>query len=151
MAQLTQRVAAKIPDDPQAVWLSRLDEDTRKANRSHFNRWITWLQKQPDWETTTPRELLVRQVESEDSYLVLDLLQRYVNALVLRKNSKRKAYSVVRSFFMHNRCALPPDPSFRMRGDKPPVQPKLSSGDILEILLGAELRYRSMIQVRRPF
>jgi hypothetical protein len=138
-------VAARIPEDPLAFWLDRLDQDTRAANRSHFTRWMNWLRKQPEWEAVTPRELLVRQLDSEDSYLVLDMLQRYVNGLVLRKSSKRKVYSVVRSFFVHNRCGLPLDPSFRIRGDKPPVQARLSIPDILELFHAADLRYRSMI------
>jgi hypothetical protein len=122
MAQLTQRVAARIPEDPLAFWLDRLDQDTRAANRSHFTRWMDRLGKQAEWEAVTPRELMVRQLDSEDSYLVLDNLQRYVNGLVLRKSSKRKTYSVVRSFFVHNRCGLPLGPSFGIRGDKPPVR-----------------------------
>jgi len=130
MAQLTQRVAARIPSDPVAFWLERLDQNTRPANRSHLERWIKWLRSQPGWEQVTPRELLVRHLDSEDSYLVLDLLQQYVNSLILRKSSKRKAYSVIRSFFVHN-------PSFYIRGDKPPVQAKLSPTDIYEILLAA--------------
>jgi hypothetical protein len=145
MAQLTQRVAARIPYDPVAFWLERLDQNTRPANRSHLERWIKWLRTQPGWEQVTPRELLVRHLDSEDSYLVLDLLQQYVNTLVLRKSSKRKAYSVIRLFFVHNRCGLPTDPSFHIRGDKTPVQAKLSPTDIYEILLAAELRYRSML------
>lgn len=145
MAQLTQRVAARIPENPVEFWLSRLDERTRPSNRSHLDRFMHWLAKQPSWENATPRDMLVRQLDSEDSYVVLDLVQRYVNQLVLRKSSKRKAYSVIRSYFAHNRCALPPDPSFRIRGDRPPVQAKLSRTDIYEVILSANLRYRSMI------
>jgi hypothetical protein len=140
LAQLTQRIASRIPENPVQFWLGRLDDDTRKANQSHFNRWMKWLHTQPDWETVTDRDLLVRQLESDDGYLALDLLQKYVSGLVLRKSSKRKAYSVVRSFFLHNRCALPPDPSFRVRGDKPSVQGKLTSADILDLVHGADLR-----------
>ena len=104
MAQLTQRVSARIPADPLTSWLERLDQDTRPANRSHLERWMTWLRKQPGWEQVTPREVLVRHLDSDDSYFVLDLLQKYINSLVLRKSSKRKAYSVIRSFFLHNRA-----------------------------------------------
>jgi hypothetical protein len=138
-------VAARVPEDPVAFWLGRLDLDTQKAAKSHFNRWMRWLNKQPSWEKATPRDLLVRQLESEDGYLALDLLQSYIGTLVLRKSSKRKAYSVVKSFFIHNRCALPPDPSFRIRGDTPPVQAKLTTDDIAEAIAAANLRYRSMI------
>ena len=36
MQRLTQRVAARIPEDPEGFWLERLDVDTRAANKSHF-------------------------------------------------------------------------------------------------------------------
>jgi hypothetical protein len=62
-----------------------LDINTQKANRSHFNRWMSWLNTKPDWEKTTPRELLVRQLESADKYVIVDILQEYVNGLILRK------------------------------------------------------------------
>ena len=145
MAQVTQRVAARIPQDPLGFWMSRLDVNTQKANHSHFNRWMNWLNTKPDWERTTPRELLVHQLESEDKYVIVDLLQQYVNGLNLRKSSKRKAYSVIRSFFIHNRCALPPDPGFRIRSDKPPVQAKLSIQDIADVIATSNLKYRSLI------
>lgn len=145
MAQLTQRVAARIPSDPVAFWLERLDENTRPSNRSHLERWMNWLRKQPGWEQVAARDVLVRHLDSEDPYVVLDLLQQYVTSLVMRKSSKRKAYSVIRSFFAHNRCALPLDPSFHIRGDKPPVQSRLPRSDLYEMLLGAELSYRSML------
>ena len=109
MAQRSQRVAARIPQDAVGFWAERLAPNTRPANRSQLERWMKWLRLQSGWEQITPRELLVRQLDSEDSYIVLDLLQRYVNSLIQRKSSRRKAYSVVRSFFAHNRCALPPD------------------------------------------
>ncbi len=82
MAQLTQRVSTRIPLDPVQFWLERLDKDTRPANRSHLERRMTWLRKQPGWDQVTPREVLIRHLDS-DSYFVLDLLQKYVNSLVL--------------------------------------------------------------------
>ena len=145
MAQVTQRVAARIPQDPLSFWVSRLDVNTQKANRSHFNRWMSWLNTKPDWEKTTPRALLVRHLEIEDKYVIVDLLQEYINGLNLRKSSKRKAYSVIRPFFNHNRCALPPDTTFRIRSDKPPVQAKLSIQDIADVIATSNLRYRSLI------
>jgi len=104
------------------------------------------VNQQPDWENVTPRDLLVRQLEYQDKYVILDLLQGYIKSLSpMRKNSKRKAYSVIRSFFVHNRCELPRDPSFRIRGDKPPVIAKLAVADIAEVAMAAKGPYRSMI------
>jgi hypothetical protein len=74
--QSVRRVAARVPEDPVNFWLSRLDEDTRKVNRSHLNRWMRWLNRQPGWEQVTPRDLLVRQLEAEDAYVIVDLVQR---------------------------------------------------------------------------
>lgn len=142
---VVQRVVSKIPADPVEAWMGRLDRNTQVANRSLFNRWMIWLRKQPGWEYVTPRDLLVRQLQAEDQYEVLDLLQRYISSLVMRKNSKWKAYSTVKSFFMHSRCVLPIDPSFKIRGDRPPVQAKLTLADILEAYHAAKSCYRSMI------
>lgn len=121
----------RVQEDPVAFWLSRMDSVTRKTHRSHLSRWLHWLQSQPGWSGTSPREVLVRQLQEEDPYELLDLLQTYVGQLNLRKSSKKKAYCVVKSFFSHNRCALPSDPAFRLRGDKPPVQAKLTVKDVL--------------------
>ena len=61
------------------------------------------------------------------------MLELYVSQLKLRKKSKEKALTTVRSFFLHNRCPLPDDPSFRVRGSKPPVQGKLTEKEIVEV------------------
>lgn len=141
--RVVQRLAEKVPADPVDFWLGRLDVDTRAAHRSHLLRFIRWLRKQPGCSDATPRDLLVRQLQAEDHYVILDLLQTYVNSLVLRKSSKRKAYSVVRSFFAHNRCALPEDPSYHVKGDRPPVEAKLSVQDIVEVYHAATLPTRA--------
>ena len=106
---------------------------------------MRWLNRQPGWEGVTPRELLVRQLEGEDAYVVVDLVQAYVGSLVLRKSSKEKAHSVIRSFFAHNRCALPDDPSFRIKGDRPPVEARLTVQDVLEAVHASTVRYQSII------
>ena len=143
--RLVRRVASRVPSDPVEFWLLRLDLDSRKVCRSHFNRWMRWLHRQPGWEHVTGRDLIVRQLEAEDAYVLVDLLQAYVGSLVLRKSSKEKAYSVIRSYFRHNRCALPEDPSFRIKGDRPPVEAKLTVQDVVEAAHTATIRYRSII------
>jgi len=142
---LVLRSPSGVPRDPVGFWLSRLDDRTRPANMSHLNRWLRWLQRQPGWSGVSARDLVVRQLEAEDKYELLDLVQTYVGQLNLRKSSKRKAYSVIRSFFAHNRCALPADPTFMIRGDKPPVQAKLTVKDVLSLYHAANLRDRSVI------
>ena len=142
------RSPSKVPKDPLDFWISRLDTTTRPSSRSHFNRWLYWLWKQPGWTHVTPREVIIRQLEAEDKYELLDLLQNYIGQMKLRKSSKKKAYSTVKSFFSHNRCALPFDPAFKVIGDKPPVQAHLTVKDVLGIYQAAKLRDRSIIMVR---
>jgi len=79
---------------------------------------------------------------------MLDLLQKHVGGLRARKASKRKIYTVVKSFFAHNRCALPSDPGFRIHSDVPPVVSHLSVESILEAYLAANLCYKSAIMVK---
>ncbi|MGO9643958.1 MAG: hypothetical protein ACLPY5_04335 [Candidatus Bathyarchaeia archaeon] len=146
--RLVRRSAERVHDDPVTFWLTRLDLDTQKSNRSQFNRWMNWLHQQKGWETATPRELLVRHLEAQDDYVVLDLLQNYISTLILRKDSKKKSYSTIRSFFAHNRTPLPHDPAFRIRGDKPPVQAKLTVDNVIESIHASTLRYRSILHFK---
>lgn len=94
---------------------------------------MAWLRRQQGWEFISPRDLLIRHLEDENGYEVLDIVQAYVSGLRVAKATKKKAYTVIRSFFAHNRASLPEDPSFRIHGDKPPVTPRLSFKNILQI------------------
>ena len=98
--QVLRRSAGRVPEDPRAFWLARMDEASRPACESQFDRFVLWLRKKPGWERVTPRELVVRHLEAEDPYTVLDLVQMYVNEALAgkRKSSKRKGYTVIRSF-----------------------------------------------------
>ncbi len=48
-----RRVARNVAEDPVGFWLSRVDVDTRPAHKSHFLRWIGWLNHQPCWDGVT--------------------------------------------------------------------------------------------------
>jgi hypothetical protein len=137
----------RVPEDPGAFWLARRDSESQPGCQSQFDRFMVWLRGKPGWEKAGPRESLIRHPESQDPHFVLDLVQEYVNVALAgkRKNSKRKAYSVIRSYFMQNRAALPVDPAFRIRGDPQPVQGKLTAKDILETVHAADPRYRSVM------
>jgi hypothetical protein len=143
--RILQRAPGRVVEDPVAFWLGRLDPETRGPDRTNLERFMRWVHRQPGWETASPRDLLVRHLESEDPYVLLDLVQSYINSLILRKNSKRKTYSALRSFFAHNRCALPQDIGFRIRGDRPPVEARLSVNDVTAACHAAGIRNRSVI------
>jgi hypothetical protein len=88
--RVVQRLTARVPEDPVEFWLRRLDSDTRAVHRSHFERWMNWLHKQPGWADVTSRELLIRQLEGDDSYVVVDLCSRTSAAWSCGRAQSRK-------------------------------------------------------------
>jgi hypothetical protein len=111
--QVFRRSVDRVPEDPRAFWLARMNLASRPACESQLDRFMVWLHRKQGWERAGPRDLLIRHLESQDPYVVLDLMQEYVNVALAgkRKSSKRKSYSVIRSCFMHNRAVLPVDPA----------------------------------------
>jgi hypothetical protein len=69
--------------------------------------------------------MVLRRITGEDPYELVDLKQEFIGGLVMRKASKAKFQWAIDSFFMHNRAELPRDRSFKIRGDRPPVEGKL--------------------------
>ena len=140
-----QRLVANLPADPVGFWLGYVEPVTRPTYRRLLNRWIYWLNTQPGWEHVTARDVLVRYLEAEDPYVVLDLVEIWVRDLQLRKTSKKHALTTIRSYFMHNRCQLPDNPHFRISSQRPNVRGMLTTADVLELCHAAPLRFRSLI------
>jgi len=86
--------------------------------------------------------------ETEDQYVFLDLLQKYVSGLDRARRSKIMAYATVRSFFMHNRCALPQDPAFRIQSARSTAPSKLTLANIVDVVKNATLRDRSVLLMK---
>jgi len=97
-----------------------------------------------------PVEVLAWAENVEKPYEVLDEIQNFVvhELKGFRYKSKVFAYTAVRSFFMHNRVDLPVDRSFKIRGDAPPVERKLSLDDLRSLIGLATQPMRSMILVK---
>ena len=81
----------------------------------------------------------------EDPYVVLDLVEQFVQGLQLRKTSKKHALTALRSFFLHNRAELPRNPNFRVISQRPSVRGLLSAKDVVELCHAATVRFRSVI------
>jgi hypothetical protein len=142
---LGRRLVENLPADPVAFWLGYMDPVTQPTYRRLLNRWIWWLQKQPGWEGAGPRDVLVRHLESEDPYVVLDLVEGWVQSLPLRKTSKRHSLTTLRSFFLHNHAELPRNPHFRIQSQRPAVRAMLDAKDVVELYHAATVRFRSVI------
>jgi hypothetical protein len=79
------------------------------------------------------------------TYEVLDALQRYVASFEGRHSYKRKIVAFIRSFYMHNRVALPPDPSMNIRAERPPVQGRLTPDNVRLMILGMPSVYQAAL------
>lgn len=140
-----RRLVENLPVDPVAFWLGYVDPVTQPTYRRLLKRWLRWLNAQPGWEGLGPRDVLVRHLESEDPYVVLDLVEQFVQGLQLRKSSKKHAHTALRSFFLHNRAELPRNPNFRVISQRPSVRGLLSAKDVVELSHAATVRFRSVI------
>jgi hypothetical protein len=119
--------------------------------RSALNRFLGWLNARPEWVGVDARGLLERQraaVSNGEQYAILDLLQEWVSSSPKARKSKVSDYGAVSSFFLHNRCALPKDPSFRIRGGRVVLASKLTVANLVDMVKAATLRDRSLILVK---
>lgn len=136
-----------MQSDPVGFWLGRVALGSRKTYDVGLKGFLRWL-GQREGKVLSASDLLARQMETQDQYAVLDLLQKYVSEMPLALNSKISIYTAVRSFFMHNRCALPSDLGFKVRGSKAPLPAKLSVEHVRRMVQAANLRDRSIVLVK---
>ncbi len=133
MAELVvgEWVDERFPEGSESVknWMGRLSERTAVDQAYTLLRWKDWLQKgSPNWVNVSLDEMIRIQSEASNGerYKLLDEIQRYINEIGGRFNTKKTYYTSIRSFFMHNRATLPEDPSFTIRSDVAPVKSRLT-------------------------
>ncbi len=83
-----------------------------------------------------PDELVsyMENASRKEQYNLLDIVQNYILSLKgMRLKSLQYRYTVIRSFFIHNRAELPKDPNFRIRADVPPVKGTLTLENVRDI------------------
>lgn len=127
--------------NPVEHWISRLSPASEKSARGYLRRWLTWLHDEDTpFRHYTPDQLVQYQQDADNGtrFDILDVVQRYVTQLTVRMNTKRIAYTLVRSFFAHNRAALPRDPSFKLRGAQPKVRGRLTPEDVRKVVLSCD-------------
>jgi len=143
------RRVVNIHDDPIVYYLSRLAPDNTAHAASQLRLFFAWLNQQDGWVGVTPRQLLIRQLQAEDEYQVIELIQQYLDSRHdLRAGSKRQMLTVIRSFFRKNRCPLPESADFTIRAEKPPTEAKLTVKEIREAVGGLPLCWRSLFLVK---
>jgi integrase len=115
-------------------WMGRLSPKWFEPQVRALRMWCTWLGSHG--LENRPDELIRFQggASGRDQYRLLDLLQEWVNGLDLRAASKEAYYNYCRSFFLHNRVALPHDPSFKIHSRKPKHVGTLTVEEIRAVL-----------------
>jgi hypothetical protein len=137
----------KIKANPLDHWLSGYVESSRGKKKQSLDRFMHWLNTQPGWKDTDYMHLLVRHVESEDQYEVLDIIQGYINEHSSKwaHSTMRDEYSRIRAFFDKNRCPLPRDTQFKIKSMIPPTKGNLAANHVRLMAMAARPVYRSMI------
>jgi len=129
-------------------WLSRMGETTAGNHRINFDVWVAWMRENGGaFRGMTPDELVRYQKEATNSerYDILDVAQRYINSIEGKRiNTKKRYYSMIRSFFAHNRAELPKDPTFIIRSSVEKVRGTLTVEDIRDVVLSSKPLYRAI-------
>ena len=129
------------------AWLGRLGPDTARVYESIFTNFMKWVRENGgEFKDYTPEDFIEFQMEATNSqrYKIVDLLQGYINSIEGRAGYKRKVRSTIRSFFLHNRCELPKDPSFIIRGDIQRVIGTLTLEEFKTLILRCNPAYQAM-------
>jgi len=129
-------------------WLLRLEETTRWNYQKYFFRFYRWLQRQDsEYAGLTPKQLLDQQdktVGQREKFKLLTQIQQWIQSTSGRAGTKQLMYTAIRSFFMHNHVALPKDITFRIKGDKPPVETELTIDDLRKIIVSSNNMYQAV-------
>ena len=152
--------ARRIEEKPFTYWLEKYWTQDRESNRigvvsrtSTFRLFMRWLVTQPGYETlagsdldTQGRELLVRHVQAEDAYVMVDLVERYIQRGMQgkRRKSKQRSLSDIRAFFKKNHAPLP-ESDFKVHGDKPPIRSALRPDVVRRMILALDPMYASVV------
>jgi len=128
-------------------WLGRLRPETARVSRRYFERWLEWLRGQGGrWAGVTPDELVEMQrgAVGDERFAILDMVQAYVRRLEGRVGYKRRFYTALRSFFLHNRAELPLDRSFRLNPTRQKVRGALTVDELRRIVETSTPMYRAL-------
>jgi integrase len=130
-------------------WLSRVSTKTARLYGYQFKGFMKWVKENGGaFRDYSPDDLLRHQQEADNGskYDVLDLIQRYMlSQKDKRYRTLKGRYAAIRSFFQHNRAELPRDPSFRLKGDKPPIQKLLTVENVRDMCLAMNPTYRAIV------
>ena len=146
-------------EDCVAGWLGRIEAGTRSSYKSRFKDWLLWLWRLPEWSGKLPSQLLEFQenAKDRDRYILIDLMTRRIDEKGGTYNGMIGHLSILRSFFNHNRIELPGVGSWKPHPTKEPVEGRLDTSQVTDIITHANLRdtaifltlFQSMMDLER--
>lgn len=100
-----------------------------------------------EFSTMSPDQLIDYQLDTDrrHQYEILSVVEAWVNeGDGIRRGTKANRLKAVRSFFASNHADLPPDKSFRIQADTPPLPDhSLKADDIKKVLERSNQTYRT--------
>jgi len=125
-------------------WLGRLAKTTAYVQNNLFKAWMRWLKENGGKFSSNTPDQLVEYQKLNQGYDILDKVQQYVIDTPGTFHTKSTRYNNIRSFFMHNRAALPKDPGFNINPELAPIQGTLTAEEIKLNILSCNALYQAV-------
>jgi len=125
-------------------WLGRLAKATAYVQINLFKAWMKWLYENGGQFSEYNPDQLVEYQKEHQGYDILDKAQQYVIDTPGTFHTKSTRYNNIRSFFMHNRAALPKDPGFNINPELEPIQGTLTPEEIKLNILSSNALYQAV-------
>ena len=128
-----------------AKWKSRVTADTWGVYKYIFREFVGFVEERGGvFAGMGPCGWVEWQGENYRDYDFVDLVQLWVGEKSGRHGYLVKCYGTISSFFRHNRVYLPPDPDFKVRGDRPSVVGSFPVEEYRRLLLSFNPLYRAV-------
>jgi integrase len=129
------------------TWMRRLtSEGTKEKFLFVFTKYFQWVKTQGTF--ATPDAMLDHKqsaVNDKERFLHITLVEGYLTESKLPVNQKKSVYIAVRSFYKHNKAALPSYPlKFTDKGFRAVVQEPITLEEIRQLLETAKPREKAM-------
>jgi len=126
-------------------WIRNLSGDTPTTYLDDFSYWYVWLRDGDSlFKGFTPDQLVEYQ-QKHRGYEIVDELINYLHDIKdgVSTGTISRRDTVVKSFFMHNRAALPED-VYSVKGAVPSTPGTLSREEIRQVILASNPLYRAV-------
>ena len=126
-------------------WRGRLQESTFRNNLAALKLFMQYLRKSDShFKDFNEDQLIEYQKANPGSYEILDLAQDFAIKTGARDSYKRRNFSVIKSFFAHNRAPLPRDLEYSLKPTVQPVRGTLTIDELKRVLNGCNRQYRAI-------